>query len=578
MRTAQTCHTKNRRTKNTARLESSFMKKIHFLIAFLFFCTTLQAEDAVLKTLKEEANRNLAVLKRQEIPAYYIAYRVTDNETISFSASFGCISGKRTPWHARYLHVQTRVGDYNADNSHEIKGGGYDAEAGSDNTSFEDGAYSLHDDLWQKTDETYKDAVQKYEQIKAKSAVTTTSEDKSPDFSRQKPCKNYEKAVHLNDLKIDVDKWEKALIRLSGLMNSNKDILKGGIGFSGEVQRRWFYNTEGSSNAENRIAFRLYISMKTIAEDGMDLPLSKSYFAIRPEDLPTEAELEKEILNMSALLSELKKAPVADPYSGPSILSAEAAGVFFHEFFGHRVEGARMKQDGDAQTFKKKIGEKVLSENISVTFDPTLRTFQGQPLNGSYIIDDEGVRGQRVEVVKDGILKGFLMSRTPLEGFPESNGHGRADAYSNPVTRQSNMFIKSNRPLSEDSLVIRLKEELKRSGKDYGYLFSSVSGGFTNTSALYPNAFNVTPLVVYRIFSDDRPRELVRGVNMIGTPLSVFSQILECGDSYRIFNGYCGAESGSLPVSCIAPAILVRQVETQKKMKSGDISPILERP
>ena len=554
------------------------MKKILYFIAFLFFGTSLQAEDAVLKTLKEEANRNLAVLKKQDIPAYFIAYRVTDIETISFSASFGSISGKRTPWHARYLHVQTRVGDYNADNSHEIKGGGYDAESGSDNTSFEDGAYSLHEDLWRKTDETYKNAVQKYEQIKAKSAVTITSEDQSPDFSRQKPCKNYEKAVHLNDLKIDVDKWEKALIRLSGLMNSNKDILKGGIGFSGEVQRHWFYNTEESSNAENKVAFRLYISMKAIAEDGMDLPLSKSYFVVRPEDLPTEAALEKEILEMSTLLTELKKAPVADPYSGPSILSAEAAGVFFHEFFGHRVEGARMKQDGDAQTFKKKIGEKVLSENISITFDPTLRTFQGQPLNGSYTVDDEGVRGQRVEVVKNGILKGFLMSRTPLEGFPESNGHGRADAYSNPVTRQSNMFIKSNRPLSDDSLVIRLKEELKRSGKEYGYFFSSVSGGFTNTSTLYPNAFNVTPLVVYRIFTDDRPRELVRGVNMIGTPLSVFSQILECGNSYRIFNGYCGAESGSLPVSCVAPAILVRQVETQKKMKSGDISPILERP
>jgi len=281
---------------------------------------------------------------------------------------------------------------------------------------------------------------------------------------------------------------------------------------------------------------------------------------------------------MSQLLSELRNAPIADPYSGPCILSAEAAGVFFHEFFGHRIEGARMKQDGDAQTFKNKIGEMVLSKNISVIFDPTLRKFQGEDLSGSYVMDDEGVRGQRVEVVKDGILRTFLMSRTPLEGFPKSNGHGRAAFYLNPVTRQSNMLVTSNQPLSNDSMTYRLKQELIKGGKEYGYLFQSVSGGFTNTSRISPNAFNVSPLVVYRIYSDNRPAQLVRGVNMIGTPLSVFSQILECGKDYHIFNGYCGAESGSIPVSCIAPTILVRQVETQKKMKSGVIPPILERP
>lgn len=555
------------------------MNKLLIIISLFFCCTALEAEDIVLRTLKEEANRNLDVLKKQEIPAYFIAYRITDLETLTFSATFGSISGKRAPWHTRYLQVQTRVGNYDSDNSHELKNISFSSsESGAKVISFENGASSLPDDLWHKTDACYKDAVQKYKQIKANVSVSSASEDKSPDFSRQKAENYYEKPVSLKDYKINVRKWEDALTRLSMLMNANKDITKGSVSFSGEIQRRWFYNTEGTSYAENSIAFRLNINMTAIAKDGMELPLYKSYFTTRPEELPSEAEIEKEIATMSQLLSELKKAPLANPYSGPCLLSAEAAGVFFHEFFGHRVEGARMKQDGDAQTFKNKIGEKVLSEKISVTFDPGAKTFQGQALNGSYTMDDEGVRGQRVDVVKDGILTSFLMSRTPLDGFPESNGHGRAAYYANPVTRQSNMFIKSNQPLSNDSLVNKLKEELIKSGEEYGYLFSSVSGGFTNTSRISPNAFNVTPLVVYRIYSDHRPRELVRGVNMIGTPLSVFSQILECGNEYRIFNGYCGAESGSIPVSCIAPAILVRQVETQKKMKSGAIPPILERP
>jgi len=554
------------------------MKKL-LIIFTLFTClTSLWAEDPVLKTLMSEANRNLKVLEKQDVPAYFIAYRIIDINAINISANFGSLSGGE-PYHSRILQVQTRVGDYTSDNSHELKNGGFSYDFGADQVSIEDGVRSLRNNLWLKTDESYKNAVQKYQQIKANSAVSTASEDKSPDFSRQKADNNSEKVVEIKDFKVDIKKWEASMTRLSSLMKSNKDIKDGGLNFSCEIQRRLFYNTEGSSNAENSVSFRVFITMTAIADDGMDLPLYKSYFAVKPEDLPTEAELEKEISSMSSLLTDLKKAPLADPYSGPSILSAEAAGVFFHEFFGHRVEGARMKQDGDAQTFKKKIGEKVISEKISVIFDPTIKTFQGQALNGSYVMDDEGVRGQRVEVVKDGVLKGFLMSRTPLEGFPESNGHGRAAFYSpTPVTRQSNMFVQSNKPLTNDSLLVRLKEELKTSGKEYGYLFSSVSGGFTNTNRYMPNAFNVTPLVVYRIYADNRPQELVRGVNMIGTPLSVFSQIQECGDQYQIFNGACGAESGSIPVSCIAPALLVRLVETQKKPKSGAIPPILERP
>lgn len=554
------------------------MKKIFIIFTLILTCSTLWAQDPVLKTLMGEANKNLEVLKKQEIPAYFIAYRIIDLDAVNVYSSFGSIAGGE-PSHRRILQVQTRVGNYTSDNSHEMKNAGYSYDFGAEQVSIENEALSLKDFLWLKTDESYKNAIQKIQQLKANSAVNTASEDKSPDFSKQKVDKNYEKPMNLKDLKIDVAKWKESLGRLSGLMKANKDIKDGNVYVGCEVQRRWFYNTEGSSNAENDVAFRLMINMTAIAEDGMDLPLYKSYFATKLEDLPSEEELQKEIISMSTLLSELKKAPLADPYSGPCILSAEAAGVFFHEFFGHRVEGARMKQDGDAQTFKKKIGEKVLSEKISVIFDPTMKTFQGQALNGSYIMDDEGVRGQRVEVVKDGVLNGFLMSRTPLEGFPESNGHGRAAWYSTtPVTRQSNMLIQSNQPLSNDSMLVRLKEELKASGHEYGYLFSSVSGGFTNTDRYSPNAFNVTPLVVYRVYTDNRPQELVRGVNMIGTPLSVFSQVLECGDKYQIFNGSCGAESGSIPVSCIAPALLVRQVETQKKPKEGSIPPILERP
>ncbi|MDR2843781.1 MAG: hypothetical protein LBV57_03950, partial [Candidatus Symbiothrix sp.] len=281
---------------------------------------------------------------------------------------------------------------------------------------------------------------------------------------------------------------------------------------------------------------------------------------------------------ISSTLLALQKAPVVESFTGPAILSPAASGVFFHEIFGHRVEGARLKQENDAQTFKKKVGELVLPKKLSVTFDPTLKSYQGTPLMGAYAFDDEGILAQRVEVVKNGILTNFLMSRTPIEGFIHSNGHGRSGIGYSPVSRQSNMLVESSQGLPEEELIKRVRKEAKSQGKPYAYYFKEVSGGFTNTNRYSPNSFNVTPLLVYRLYVDGRPDELVRGVDMVGTPLAMFSQIEACGNQPAIFNGTCGAESGGVPVSCVAPALLVKRIETQKKPKSQAQPILLPKP
>ncbi len=85
-------------------------------------------------------------------------------------------------------------------------------------------------------------------------------------------------------------------------------------------------------------------------------------------------------------------------------------------------------------------------------------------------------------------------------------------------------------------------------------------------------------MVVYRVYPDGRPDELIRGVDIVGKPLASFKNILATSDQAQIFNGYCGAESGSIPVSAVSPAILVSQIETQKKQNSQRRPPILPRP
>ncbi|MFA7600552.1 MAG: metallopeptidase TldD-related protein, partial [Bacteroidales bacterium] len=216
--------------------------------------------------------------------------------------------------------------------------------------------------------------------------------------------------------------------------------------------------------------------------------------------------------------------------------------------------------------------------DISVVFDPTINQYRGLPLNGSYQYDDEGVKGQRVLVVDKGVLKNFLMTRTPIENFPTSNGHARASINYQPVSRQSNLIVETARPYTDVELRQLLIEEAKKQGKAYGYRFEQVRGGFTLVGRYFPNSFNVTPIEVYRVYVDGRPDELVRGVDLVGTPLAMFSQIEALGDTHGNFIGTCGAESGMVPVSCCSPALFVKRIETQRKSKNQDIAPILERP
>ena len=83
------------------------------------------------------------------------------------------------------------------------------------------------------------------------------------------------------------------------------------------------------------------------------------------------------------------------------------------------------------------------------------------------------------------------------------------------------------------------------------------------------------PNVVYRVYTDGRPPELVRGVDLIGTPLAAFGKIVAASDTVDVFNGMCGAESGSVPVSASSPSLLVSEVEVQKKAQSQETLPIL---
>jgi predicted Zn-dependent protease len=256
----------------------------------------------------------------------------------------------------------------------------------------------------------------------------------------------------------------------------------------------------------------------------------------------------------------------------------EAAGVFFHETVGHRLEGERQNDEKEGRTFKGQVGKRVLPEFLSVVDDPTARTAAGVSLNGYYTHDDEGVPARPVTLVDNGILKDYLKSRTPIAGSPRSNGHGRAEGTADPMGRMANLFVRSTRKLTGAQLKEKLLEEVRKQGKPFGLIIRDITGGSTNTTNYGYQAFKGQPRLVFRVDAQTGKETLVRGVEMVGTPLTTVSRIIATSDTVGVFNGFCGAESGFVPVSTVAPAVLMSEIELQRTQKSAERPPILPSP
>ena len=418
-------------------------------------------------------------------------------------------------------------------------------------------------------------SVVRYVIPKTNQAVTVDEEDGSADFSRESP----EVAIGpLASIAIDVEPWRERLKEYSALLDSHPEIHESNATLTAIATNKYLVNSEGTKVQHGTVQVRVALYAATSADDGMELYRYESFDAHSPDRLAGEDTVRQAIDRMVTDLLALREAPAIEPYTGPAILSGRAAAVFFHEIFGHRIEGHRQKSETEGQTFTKKIGERILPEFVSVYSDPTRERAGGTDLAGHYRIDDEGVRSRPVTVVENGVLRNFLMSRSPVEGFAQSNGHGRRQPGRAPVGRQSNLIVESSQTVSDSELRDLLVEEIERQGKEFGLLFTEIAGGFTFTGRMVPQVFQVTPIMVYRVYADGRPDELVRGADLIGTPLISFSGIIATGTEQQVFNGFCGAESGMVPVSGVAPAILTAQIEIQKQPKAADRPPLLPRP
>jgi predicted Zn-dependent protease len=536
-----------------------------------------RAPTPVLAAMQQELARSMETLKARPLPAYFLSYEINDLHSVSVQGAFGTISSSGDSRY-RMLGVDLRVGSSQFDNTHAIRGGMPSFDFSDRYTMaqvpVDDDAIAIRRALWYQTDNKYKRAVERYARAKANVQVRVAAEDSSADFSPE-PAASVSEA--LVDIALDRRAWEAKIRKYTAPFARTDDIYDGDAMMTAQHETRWYVNSDGSALQTSTVLYRLIITANVKAADGMVMPRYESFVATTAAGLPDDAAVLKAVNRMITDLHALKVAPVVDAITAPAILSGRASGVFFHEVFGHRVEGHRQKVETEGQTFKKKLGEKVLPDAFSVYFDPTQKQLGNVELAGYYLYDDEGVKARRINVVENGVFRNFLMSRSPIAGFDHSNGHGRAQPGFAPVARQSNLVVTTTAAVSHDSLKKMLVGLIKEQHKPYGLIFDDIEGGFTITQRTIPNAFNVLPVMVYRVFPDGR-EELVRGVDLVGTPLTVFSRIVAADNVTSVFNGVCGAESGGVPVSASSPAILISQVEVQRKDKSQEQAPILPVP
>jgi len=533
--------------------------------------------DVVLDAMQGELARSKAAYFKAKVPAYFIAYRINDDEHIEVNAEFGALTSS-TSAHVRSLNVELRTGDYKFDNTHptQAQGGvpGFARGTTTQRVGLDSDARALRSEIWNATDSTYWRAVEEFAKAKADAAVQTAAEDKSDDFSREPKLDLVEPQLEYN---LDVDAWREKVKKYSAPFATDTKIYAAHAGVSVARTTRWMVTSEGSRIRHSELTYLLDVRAATKADDGMELPGMVRFVANRPEALPDDATVLAAVKGLMSDLEALRSAPVVDAYAGPAILDNRAAGVFFHEVIGHRLEGHRLRDESDAQTFKKKLGERLLPESVSITFDPTRKDYNGQALMGNYAVDDEGVRARPVSVVEHGVLKDFLMSRTPIEGFAQSNGHGRSQAGYRPVSRQSNMLVSVDAKTDYAELKRKLLAEISEQHKPWGLIIRDLDGGFTDTRRAGTGGAKLLPTMVYRLYADGH-EELVRGVDLVGTPLTLLAEFETADNRFGVFHGWCGAESGYVPVSTVAPDLLIRRIEVQRKQKSPDRLPILQAP
>jgi TldD protein len=502
----------------------------------------LASTDPVLQAMREELDRSKAHLKMDNMPApYYIEYRVSDVEQYDAEAAFGALREEERA-HQRIVRVIVRVGDYKQD-SYYGPGVGVATLGPIDND-----ATTLRWQLWTATDSAYKAASEALA-MKRAALRQYTADQPFDDFAH---AATLESISPLVKLEYDPKLWRESLEKATGLFRNDLKLesLTASVRF--RAVNQYFINSEGTVTRDGYAVYLLTEDGSTQAADGMRLERSPYFTAATLKELPTPEEFQTSTTKMIDTLKALRDAPVVDEdYRGPVLFSADAAGDLFDGMVGGNVLGKRPRPGESARTtgdYASNYKSRVLPVFLSVVDDPTLKTFAGRTLIGSYDADDEGVRSKKVPVIQDGLLVNYLLGREPIRDFPESNGHGRAAPGQSASPNIGNLIVESKQALSPEQLKQKLIDICHEENKEFGYYVETLGGA------------DYEPRLLYRVYANDGHQELVRGAvfDELDTR-ALRNELVAAGNDPLV-----GNREGAVPTTIIAPSVLFDDLEVKR--------------
>ncbi len=535
--------------------------------------------DPILDVMAKELARSLEGFDVPGSPRpYFMSYVLRREEGLRLRAAYGSLVRVR-PRKRSAIYCEVRVGDHRFDN---VVDAGLDVDAEERESAdwvvapddLDPGALQIA--LWKLGQIKFDEALTDYYDHK-KALVSEYLRDEVDAFTHEPPLVHRET---LHDDPLPAAEWEAMLAEASTVFSRHPEVYDPSLSLHVERVQRWMATTEGTRVITENVLCHVDVGGFILTEDGVYTESARQLYGRSLTAVPDAAGLADMVEQVLGELAQLREADTPGAFIGPALLSGQAASTLFHEALGHRLEGDRLVARGETRTFAHKRGERILPVGLDVFDDPTTTTPEGVPVWGGYRVDDEGVVAQRAVLVEDGVLRGFLHGRTPTRHSRRSNGHGRHDGISAPMSRMAHMVVKG-RPeaaRSWEALEQQLLDVARSQGRREAMIILRVLGGETSTDAYDFQVFKGEPAEVWVIDVESGRRRRVRDVELIGTPLAALQRVVGFGLDPQQDEGYCYAESGSIPVSGEAPALLLSEIEMQQRSTTGFHEPLLPPP
>jgi TldD protein len=583
------------------------MMRIHFtsvrfasaLILAAALAMPAQETDPILRAMKDELARSQQLRIVNLDPAYFFEYRVEDTQSFSAVASLGALISSSDS-QTRIPLVRVRVGDYNFDNANHVYSDAYAGPRYDSSLPRDDNYRAFRQELWLATDREFKTAEDAIAR-KRSSLKNITLPDPWPDFSK---APSVEALLPVRRVPVDTNQWKDRVVKLSAVFSEFPQILASGVEVQIGQSTNYVLNSEGTVERTPENLASLRIQAHALAPDGTAVRDGAVIDAFDAAGLPAENELRRKTTEVAEHVTALAKAPVGEAYEGPILFEAPAAAQLFGQLFADNLKLMRKPvADGGRggryiqSEYENRIGSRILPSWMDVVDDPSQTEWRGQTLLGHYLYDVEGVKPEPLTLVDKGVLKAFLLTRTPVfKGFQASNGRARlAGSFGAWAPGFGNLTVRASETKPAADMKKALIDLCEQHNKPYGILirkldfpsmasideFRGVIAGGARAGG-HPVAL---PLLVYKVYPDGK-EELVRGVRFRGLTARSLRDIVAASDESSLFNftdsnaplALVGAGNYTTTSSVIAPAMLFEELELEPIEVEVSNPPIVPAP